>query len=67
MKKITILLICFVIVSCSQDKKQILGETEYQKGLNAFYKDATTSPLKDVDRRDFEGLDFFKFSRFTLF
>ena len=25
------------------------------------YKDATTSPLKDKDRRHFSGLDFFKF------
>ena len=61
MKRLQILLICLVIVSCSQDKKQILGETEYQKELNAFFKDATTSPLKDKDRKNFEGLEFFKY------
>lgn len=61
MKKITILLLGIILVSCSQEKKQILGETEYQKELNAFFKDATTSPLKDKDRKNFEGLEFFKY------
>jgi len=61
MKRLKTLLIFLLIVSCSQEKKQILGETEYQKELNAFFKDASTSPLKDKDRKDFEGLEFFKF------
>jgi hypothetical protein len=39
----------------------IKGDTEFQRELNAEYKDATTSPLKDKDRKHFEGLDFFKF------
>lgn len=46
--------------SCAQDKRPIKGVTEFQKELNAEYKDATTSPLKDKDRKHFEGLDFFK-------
>nr|WP_241678390.1 DUF1684 domain-containing protein [Algibacter amylolyticus] len=37
------------------------GETEFQKELNAEYKDASKSPLKDKDRKNFKGLDFFKF------
>ncbi|MBD0834877.1 DUF1684 domain-containing protein [Aestuariibaculum suncheonense] len=50
----------FGTVGC-QDKKQYnLGETEFQRELNAEYKDATTSPLKDEDRKTFEGLEFFK-------
>ncbi|GAA3599323.1 DUF1684 domain-containing protein [Flavivirga amylovorans] len=49
------------IFSCAQDKKTLLGETEFQKKINAEYKDATTSPLKDKDRKHFRGLDFFKF------
>ena len=61
MKKIAILFLGIILVSCSQEKKQILGETEYQKELNAFFKDATTSPLKDKDRKNFEGLEFFKY------
>ena len=29
--------------------------------MNADYKDATKSPLKEKDRKEFKGLDFFKF------
>ena len=61
MKKIAILFLGIILVSCSQEKKQILGETVYQKELNAFFKDATTSPLKDKDRKNFEGLEFYKY------
>lgn len=49
------------VFSCGQDKRPILGETEFQKTINAEYKDASTSPLKDKDRKGFESLDFFKF------
>ena len=28
--------------------------------MNAEFKDASKSPLKDKDRKDFKGLDFFK-------
>jgi uncharacterized protein (DUF1684 family) len=48
-------------LSCAQDKRPIAGETEFQREINAEYKDATTSPLKDKDRKNFRGLDFFKF------
>ncbi len=54
-------LLCITTLSCAQDKQPITGETEFQKELNAHYKDATTSPLKDKDRKTFKGLDFFKF------
>ena len=56
-------LFCFAItmLSCAQDKQPILGETEWQKEMNAEYKDASTSPLKKKDRSDFKSLDFFKF------
>ncbi len=47
--------------SCQQKKRPLLGDTQFQKELNAFYKDASTSPLKKKDRKNFEGLDFFKF------
>lgn len=49
------------ISGCAQNKRPVKGETEFQRKLNAEYKDATTSPLKDKDRKQFEGLDFFKF------
>ncbi len=48
-------------VSCGQKKHPIKGETAFQKKLNATYKDVTTSPLKPEDRKQFDGLDFFKF------
>lgn len=56
-----ILLIFTSTFSCAQDKRPIAGETEFQREINAEYKDATTSPLKDKDRKTFKGLDFFKF------
>jgi len=61
MKPFLILLVLVSTLSCSQDKKPVLGDTEFQREINAEYKDATSSPLKDKDRKRFEGLDFFKF------
>lgn len=57
----TLLIFITCLVSCAQDKKAVKGETEFQREINAEYKDATTSPLKDKDRKHFDGLDFFKF------
>lgn len=48
-------------MSCNEERRPLLGETDYQKEQNAKFKDATTSPLTDKDRKDFRGLDFFKF------
>ncbi|MFC4720829.1 DUF1684 domain-containing protein [Geojedonia litorea] len=57
-----IFLIGFVgALSCAQGKQPISGETDYQKEMNAKFKDASTSPLKDKDRKNFKGLNFFKF------
>ncbi|WP_040250876.1 DUF1684 domain-containing protein [Psychroserpens mesophilus] len=61
MKSFLAVLILISTLSCAQEKKPITGDTEFQRELNAEYKDATSSPLKDKDRRHFEGLDFFKF------
>ena len=49
------------VFSCGQDKRSIQGDTEFQKTLNGEFKDASTSPLKDADRKGFSGLEFFKF------
>ncbi|MCL5128762.1 MULTISPECIES: DUF1684 domain-containing protein [unclassified Algibacter] len=49
------------VFSCGQNKRPIQGETEFQKTINAEYKDVSTSPLKDKDRKEFESLEFFKF------
>ncbi|OMP30363.1 DUF1684 domain-containing protein [Mangrovimonas sp. DI 80] len=47
-------------LGCAQDKQPILGETAFQKKLNAEFRDATMSPLTDEDRKDFKGLSFFE-------
>jgi len=60
MKKLFSLLSLVFFISCSsQDKRPITGETAYQRELNAQYKDATKSPLKKKDLKNFKGLDFF--------
>ena len=59
-KHILILCILSVLFSCnSQGKRALLGKTEYQQKLNASYKDASKSPLKKKDLKQFKGLDFF--------
>jgi hypothetical protein len=61
MKKVLISISCVaVLFACSSHGKRILtGKTEYQQTLNASYKDATKSPLKKKDLKEFKGLDFF--------
>jgi len=61
MKIARLLFLFIVILSCSQDKQPIYGETEWQREMNADFKDASKSPLKDKDRKDFKSLDFFTF------
>lgn len=56
---LVVALIC--IASCGPEKRPLLGETEFQRQLNAEFKDASKSPLKNKDRKNFRGLDFFKF------
>lgn len=60
MKNVLSFLFIFLLISCnSNGKRPLLGETEYQQKLNTSYKDATTSPLKKKDLKNFNGLDFF--------
>ncbi|GAA3652721.1 DUF1684 domain-containing protein [Flavivirga jejuensis] len=61
MRRFLALFLLISISSCAQEKRALKGETAFQKKINAEYKDVTTSPLKDKDRKHFEGLDFFKF------
>jgi len=60
MRLIIFIMICLGF-SCSQDKKPIKGDTPFQKKMNAEFKDATTSPLKKKDLKNFDGLEFFEF------
>lgn len=54
-----VLFMCFI--SCNNGKQPIKGDTAFQRELNAEYKDASESPLTEEDRKEFEGLDFFKY------
>lgn len=49
----------FLVMGCTQ-KQPLQGDTEFQRNLNSEFKDASVSPLKKKDRKDFKGLDFFK-------
>ncbi|NCO64284.1 MAG: DUF1684 domain-containing protein [Flavobacteriales bacterium] len=57
----TYVMLFICLASCNNGKQSIKGDTEFQRQLNAEYKDASTSPLKEEDRKVFEGLDFFKY------
>jgi len=57
-----ILLTCLIVflVSCNSNKKRAaIGLSEFQIELNNEYKDASKSPLKEADLKNFKGLDFF--------
>ncbi|QVY65083.1 DUF1684 domain-containing protein [Polaribacter sp. Q13] len=62
MKKIVLILyVAFLLISCnSQGKRPLIGKTIYQQELNASYKDASKSPLKKKDLKNFKGLNFFE-------
>lgn len=61
MKSLLLIIVLVSTLSCNHGKTPVLGDTEFQRELNAEYKDATSSPLKDKDRKTFKGLNFFKF------
>ncbi len=57
----SIFCVVLIIFSCKEGKQPILGATNWQKEQNAMFKDASKSPLKDRDRQNFNGLDYFAF------
>ena len=60
MKKAFSLLFILVIIGCnSKDKRPLIGKTDYQKKLNSQFKDASKSPLKKKDLKNFKGLEFY--------
>jgi len=61
MKHLVFLLFCITTLSCAQQKQELPGETPFQKELNAEFKDASQSPLKNKDLKTFSRLDFFKY------
>jgi len=62
MKNFVVLIIIYtVLLSCKEQKRYIPNLTEFQKELNASFKDVTKSPLTKNDRQNFVSLDFFDF------
>ncbi len=53
--------ILLLLSSCSDTKRKLPGETDFQKALNASFIDATKSPLKDRDRKNFKALPFYPY------
>ena len=50
-----------LILNCENKKRYYKSFTPFQKEINDFFKDASISPLKAKDLKDFKGLDFFTF------
>ncbi len=48
-----------VLFNCKEGKRFSTTESEFQKSLNALFKDASRSPLKPEDIKTFKGLSFF--------
>jgi len=61
MKKITLLVLIVLLGNCTSKKHLQVGDTDWQRQMNADFKDATKSPLTEKDRADFTGLNFFKY------
>jgi uncharacterized protein (DUF1684 family) len=57
---LTLVSLLFILFACnSQGKRALVGETVYQQKLNESYKDASKSPLKKKDLKNFKGLAFY--------
>ncbi|CAM1343934.1 DUF1684 domain-containing protein [Tenacibaculum amylolyticum] len=56
---ILILNLLFLLSCNSQGKREILGDSEFQREMNAKFKDASKSPLTKKGLKNFKGLDFF--------
>ena len=53
------LLTGILFFSCNEKKIVHTYESDFEKELNAFFKDVTTSPLKPDDFKSFQSLPFF--------
>nr|WP_321222362.1 DUF1684 domain-containing protein [uncultured Psychroserpens sp.] len=60
MKHIIFFILFISTLSCAQDKVPVAGDTAFEKKMNSDFKDASKSPLKAKDLKNFKGLDFFK-------
>ena len=56
-----VLVSLLLILNCENKKRYDKSFTPFQKEMNEFFKDASISPLKEKDLKNFKGLDFFAF------
>lgn len=61
MRYLVLITVLVFNLSCAQKKQVVQGETEWQKEMNAKFKDASTTPFSEKDLKEFKGLEFFKF------
>lgn len=62
MNRIGILLFSlFLLLNCDNRKRYNNDLTPFQREINDFFKDASVSPLKKRDLKNFRGLDFFTY------
>ncbi len=62
MNRIGILLFTlFLLLNCDNRKRYNNDLTPFQREINDFFKDASVSPLKKRDLKNFRGLDFFTY------
>ena len=62
MNRIGILLFTlFLLLNCDNRKRYNNDLTTFQREINDFFKDASVSPLKKRDLKNFRGLDFFTY------
>ena len=60
--RLILLFIVFLFFSCRGEKRyEDFNLTDYQRQVNNYFKDASVSPLKTKDLKNFKGLDFFEF------
>lgn len=60
--RILLLIVIIFSFSCRDEKRyQDANLNEYQRQVNNYFKDASVSPLKPKDLKNFQGLDFFEF------
>ena len=51
----------FLLLNCDNRKRYNNDLTPFQREINDFFKDASVSPLKKRDLKNFRGLDFFTY------
>ena len=67
MNRIGILLFTlFLLLNCDNRKRYNNDLTPFQREINDFFKDASVSPLKKRDLKNFRGLDFFAYDSIYL-